>query len=143
MVSRGLFGWSPPHMQPLTPVSEVSEPPESPSPYMDSGLEAYPVEEDEPADEVEEVEPPPAAVPFSRLFACADWFDWFLMLVGALAAAAHGIALVVYLHYFGKSINLLSPRNLRHRTPDEIFYQFKLVSRNAASVELDFDCFAF
>lgn len=143
MVSRGLFGWSPPHMQPLTPVSEVSEPPESPSPYMDSGLEAYPVEEDEPADEVEEVEPPPAAVPFSRLFACADWFDWFLMLVGAVAAAAHGIALVVYLHYFGKSINLLSPRNLRHRTPDEIFYQFKLVSHNAASVELDFDCFAF
>ncbi|KAI0509871.1 hypothetical protein KFK09_010468 [Dendrobium nobile] len=125
MVSRGLFGWSPPHMQPLTPVSEVSEPPESPSPYMESGLEAFPVEDDGPVDEVEEVEPPPAAVPFSRLFACADWFDWFLMLIGALAAAAHGMALVIYLHYFGKSINLLSPRNLHNRTPDEIFDQFK------------------
>lgn len=31
--SRTLFGMSPPHIQPLTPVSEVSEPPESPSPY--------------------------------------------------------------------------------------------------------------
>lgn len=32
-LSRSLFGMSPPHIQPLTPVSEVSEPPESPSPY--------------------------------------------------------------------------------------------------------------
>lgn len=32
-LSRTLFGMSPPHIQPLTPVSEVSEPPESPSPY--------------------------------------------------------------------------------------------------------------
>lgn len=130
-------------MQPLTPVSEVSEPPESPSPYMESGLEAFPVEDDGPVDEVEEVEPPPAAVPFSRLFACADWFDWFLMLIGALAAAAHGMALVIYLHYFGKSINLLSPRNLHHSTPDEIFDQFKQVSYRASFMELDFHCFTF
>ncbi|XLR20437.1 hypothetical protein S83_048349 [Arachis hypogaea] len=39
MVSRELFGWSPPHIQPLTPVSEVSEPPESPSLYIDAGAE--------------------------------------------------------------------------------------------------------
>jgi hypothetical protein len=37
-ISRTLFGWSSPHIQPLTPVSEVSEPPESPSPYnLDTG----------------------------------------------------------------------------------------------------------
>ncbi|KAH7678000.1 Xenobiotic-transporting ATPase protein [Dioscorea alata] len=126
MVSRGLFGWSPPHMQPLTPVSEVSEPPESPSPFMDSGVEAMPVEDDGPVDEVEEIEPPPAAVPFSKLFACADGLDWVLMVVGSLAAAAHGAALVVYLHYFGKVINFLMyaeplPSGMSH----ELFDDFK------------------
>lgn len=41
-IPRTLFGWSPPHIQPLTPVSEVSEPPESPSPYpyLDGILES-------------------------------------------------------------------------------------------------------
>lgn len=105
MVSRGLFGWSPPHIQPLTPVSEVSEPPESPSPYLDLGAEtsaSQPMEVEEEMEEAEEIEPPPAAVPFSHLFACADRLDWFLMIVGSLAAAAHGTALVVYLHYFAK-----------------------------------------
>ncbi|KAK8928800.1 ABC transporter B family member 20 [Platanthera zijinensis] len=125
MGSRGLFGWSPPHMQPLTPVSEVSEPPESPSPYMDSGLESVALEDEGAVDEDgEEMEPPPAAVPFSRLFAYADGFDWFLMAVGALAAVAHGMALVVYLHFFGKSINLLNSNNLQ-KSNAEIFHQFK------------------
>lgn len=112
-MSRGLFGWSPPHIQPLTPVSEVSEPPESPSPYVDPSPDGpagtAPEVEDEVAEEEEdEIEPPPAAVPFSRLFACADRFDWLLMAVGSVAAAAHGAALVVYLHYFAKIIQLLS-----------------------------------
>ncbi|XP_014497738.1 ABC transporter B family member 20 [Vigna radiata var. radiata] len=110
MISRGLFGWSPPHVQPLTPVSEVSEPPESPSPYLDPGAEtsaSQQVELEEEMEEPEEIEPPPGAVPFSQLFACADRFDWFLMTVGSLAAAAHGTALVVYLHYFAKIIHVL------------------------------------
>ncbi|KAJ6690331.1 hypothetical protein OIU85_006587 [Salix viminalis] len=110
MISRGLFGWSPPHIQPLTPVSEVSEPPESPYPYLDNSVEASgeaQAEEEEEMEEAEEMEPPPAAVPFSRLFACADRLDWGLMIVGSLAAAAHGTALVVYLHYFGKIIGVL------------------------------------
>ncbi|KAK0592216.1 hypothetical protein LWI29_015237 [Acer saccharum] len=112
MISRGLFGWSPPHIQPLTPVSEVSEPPESPSPYLDPSAEAAAAaaaqeQEEEEMEEAEEMEPPPAAVPFSRLFACADRFDWVLMIVGSLAAAAHGTALVVYLHYFAKVIEVL------------------------------------
>ncbi|XVF83568.1 hypothetical protein PTKIN_Ptkin16aG0499700 [Pterospermum kingtungense] len=112
MISRGLFGWSPPHIQPLTPVSEVSEPPESPSPYLDTTAEAAAaaaaqVEAEEEMEEAEEMEPPPAAVPFSRLFACADKLDWALMIVGSLAAAAHGTALVVYLHYFAKIVHVL------------------------------------
>ncbi|TXG49709.1 hypothetical protein EZV62_025584 [Acer yangbiense] len=112
MISRGLFGWSPPHIQPLTPVSEVSEPPESPSPYLDPSAEAAAAaaaqeQEEEEMEEAEEMEPPPAAVPFSGLFACADRFDWVLMIVGSLAAAAHGTALVVYLHYFAKVIEVL------------------------------------
>ncbi|KAI3951638.1 hypothetical protein MKW92_002881 [Papaver armeniacum] len=117
MVSRGLFGWSPPHIQPLTPVSEVSEPPESPSPYItenNNNNEGNPQQvsleddEDEMDGEDDEMEPPPAAVPFSRLFVYADTFDWFLMVFGSVAAAAHGIALVVYLHFFGKVIHLMS-----------------------------------
>ncbi|CAI9767566.1 unnamed protein product [Fraxinus pennsylvanica] len=123
MISRGLFGWSPPHIQPLTPVSEVSEPPESPSPYLDaSAVDAVPVEmEDEIDAEADEIEPPPAAVPFSRLFAYADRLDWGLMVVGSLAAAAHGTALVVYLHYFAKIIQLL-----RHssESSDKLFDEF-------------------
>ncbi|KAK8593296.1 hypothetical protein V6N12_045379 [Hibiscus sabdariffa] len=111
MVSRGLFGWSPPHIQPLTPVSEVSEPPESPSPYLDTAAEASgdaaEVEAEEEMEEEEEIEQPPAAVPFSGLFACADRLDWVLMIVGSLAAAAHGTALVFYLHYFAKIIQVL------------------------------------
>ncbi|KAK1320771.1 ABC transporter B family member 6 [Acorus calamus] len=127
MISRGLFGWSPPHIQPLTPVSEVSEPPESPSPYLDANADATraaAAEEEaemEEDDEQEDAEPPPAAVPFSRLFACADRIDWALMAVGAVAAAAHGAALVVYLNYFGKVINLLS----LHRFDEKVFDEFK------------------
>eukprot|EP01018_Ginkgo_biloba_P020598 Gb_31652 [translate_table: standard] len=121
MISRGLFGWSPPHIQPLTPVSEVSEPPESPSPYLEASAEAIQVEDDGAVEETEEMEPPPAAVPFLRLFACADGLDWILMIVGSLAAAAHGAALVVYLHFFGKVINLLSSRSL---SQDQLFDEF-------------------
>ncbi|XP_024992522.1 ABC transporter B family member 6-like isoform X2 [Cynara cardunculus var. scolymus] len=122
MMARGLFGWSPPRQQPLTPVSEVSEPPESPSPYMDPGIDAVPPEVDDVMDETEEIEPPPEAVPFSRLFACADRLDWVLMVVGSVAAAAHGTALVVYLHYFAKIIQLLSHAD---ESPDMQFHRFK------------------
>jgi len=72
------------------------------------------VDDEVAEDEEDEIEPPPAAVPFSRLFACADHFDWLLMAVGSVAAAAHGAALVVYLHYFAKIIQLLSLKS-----PDE------------------------
>ncbi|KAM7272037.1 hypothetical protein ACFE04_031251 [Oxalis oulophora] len=121
MISRGLFGWSPPHIQPLTPVSEVSEPPESPSPYLDpsidtstgpgpagGGPQVDPYgDQDDPDGLDDDMEPPPAAVPFSKLFVCADRLDWGLMIVGSIAAAAHGTALVVYLHYFAKVVHVL------------------------------------
>ncbi|KAL6011236.1 ATP-binding cassette sub- B member 6, mitochondrial [Asimina triloba] len=125
MVSRGLFGWSPPHIQPLTPVSEVSEPPESPSPYLESSTEPVNVEDDGGGgiDDGEEIEPPPAAVPFSRLFACADGFDWVLMVVGSVAAAAHGTALVVYLHFFGKVLELLSREGVGKAWEEDAFQE--------------------
>ncbi|PWA88276.1 AAA+ ATPase domain-containing protein [Artemisia annua] len=56
MTSRGLFGWSPPCQQPLTSVSEVSEPPESSSPYMDITTEPIGPEVDDVEDEMEEIE---------------------------------------------------------------------------------------
>lgn len=129
MISRGLFGLSPPHIQPLTPVSEVSEPPESPSPYLDTSAEAAAAaaaaaqaEAEEEMEETEDMEPPPAAVPFTRLFACADRLDWCLMIVGSLAAAAHGTALVVYLHYFAKIVEVM---RIGHDRPEEQFERFK------------------
>lgn len=130
-ISRGLFGWSPPHVQPLTPVSEVSEPPESPSPYMDANAEAAAtaaaeMEEEMEDDGEDEMEPPPAAVPFSRLFACADRLDWFLMAVGSLAAAAHGTALVVYLHYFAKIIQLLASKSVSEEELHSRFIELAL-----------------
>lgn len=138
MVSRGLFGWSPPHVQPLTPVSEVSEPPESPSPYAtDAGADGAPPPpdasgalEDDDVDE-SDVVPPPIAAPFSRLFECADRFDWVLIVAGSVAAAAHGVALVVYLHFFGQAVNLLDSQRLRsalHGKDHELLHKFKEVS---------------
>jgi ATP-binding cassette subfamily B (MDR/TAP) protein 1 len=79
------------------------------------------MEVEEEMEEAEEMEPPPAAVPFSRLFACADRLDWVLMVVGSFAAAAHGTALVVYLHYFAKIIHLLKHQ---HEPPDVLFDKF-------------------
>jgi ATP-binding cassette subfamily B (MDR/TAP) protein 1 len=135
MVSRGLFGWSPPHVQPLTPVSEVSEPPESPSPYAaDTGADGVPLPADGvgPAEEDDmdesDVVPPPIAAPFSRLFECADRFDWVLIIAGSVAAAVHGVALVVYLHFFGKAVNLLDSQQLvsaLHGKNDELLEKFK------------------
>ena len=110
MLPRSLLGLPPQSVQPLTPVSEVSEPPESPSPYLDVGEEPVPIDEDGILDE-DEVEIPPAAVPFFRLFAYATPFDWFLMVIATTAAAAHGAALPIYLHFFGKIINMLDQQD--------------------------------
>lgn len=141
MISRGLFGWSPPHIQPLTPVSEVSEPPESPSPYLDPGAEnggtgmAAQAEDEEEMEEQEEMEPPPAAVPFSQLFACADRFDWVLMIFGSVAAFAHGTALIVYLHYFAKIIQVLAfTTESGHRIPEDQFNRLVEVCQLAYGV---------
>ncbi|KAK7270087.1 hypothetical protein RIF29_22986 [Crotalaria pallida] len=118
MIQRGLFEWTPAHVRPLTPVTEVSEPQESVSPYSHSHQEEM--------EEPEEMEPPPAAVPFSRLFACADRFDWFLMIVGSIAAAVHGTALVVYLHYFAKVIHHMHPqRGSSSEESEEQFHKLK------------------
>jgi ATP-binding cassette, subfamily B (MDR/TAP), member 1 len=142
MASRGIFGWSPPHVQPLTPVSEVSEPPESPSPYVDpsadggtGGLD----DEQGPSgadDDMDESEPPPATVPFKQLFRFADRFDWLLMLVGGVAAAAHGMALVVYLHFFGTTINLLHHReSLYHNIKEVSVFDLVLLYNHVCFVE--------
>ncbi|KAI3517320.1 hypothetical protein L1887_16534 [Cichorium endivia] len=121
MVSRSLFGWSPPRQQPLTPLTEGSEC-ASPYGYGDTSNDAVPTLIDDVVEEPEEIESPPETVPFSRLFACADRLDWVLMVVGSVAAAAHGTALVVYLHYFAKIIQLLSHGD---ESSDLLFHRFK------------------
>lgn len=51
--------------------------------------------------------PPPPSVPYYRLFSHADALDYALMLLGSLAAAAHGISMPVFLVYLGKLIDSL------------------------------------
>nr|GEZ54125.1 AAA+ ATPase domain-containing protein [Tanacetum cinerariifolium] len=77
---------------------------------------------DDVEDEMEEIEAAPEAVAFSRLFACADKFDWCLMVTGSVAAAAHGTALVIYLHYFAKIVELLGRDG---ESEEELFHRFK------------------
>ncbi|KAK9061212.1 hypothetical protein SSX86_018392 [Deinandra increscens subsp. villosa] len=118
MISTGLFGWSPPHIQHLSPVTEVSERPDEPplthsQDVIDDGLPVT-------ADDMRE--PPPDAVPFSKLFVCADRLDWVLMVVGSVAAVVHGTALVIYLHYFAKIAHLLGRG---HEDSDVLFDRFK------------------
>ncbi|KAG2402786.1 ABC transporter B family member 20 [Vigna angularis] len=76
------------------------------------------------------VEPSPVAVSFSKLFACADRFDWFLMTVGSLAAVAHGTALIIYLHYFAKIIHVLR-MDLKLGMSHEQFNRFTEKERRA------------
>ncbi|XP_024965312.1 ABC transporter B family member 20-like [Cynara cardunculus var. scolymus] len=116
-----MFGWTPPHgVGPLTPVSENSEVPDSPLPYLDTTTSRrnFPEKNDDIEEEDEVI--PPSAVPFTALFACADGFDWILIAVGSLAAVVHGASLAVYLHLFGKIIHLLS----FHSNADELFNHF-------------------
>ncbi|XP_024526163.1 ABC transporter B family member 20 [Selaginella moellendorffii] len=119
MLNKGLFGWSPPHIQPLTPVSEVSEPPESPSPYLDAGGDAIPVDDDVLEDE-EDIDFSPVAVSFFKLFVYAGTWDWVLMILGTLASAVHGAALPVYLHFFGKILNCYRHRTSQARVYDDL-----------------------
>lgn len=47
------------------------------------------------------------SIPFYKLFSYADKLDYFLMLVGALGAAAHGAAVPVFFIFFGKLIDAM------------------------------------
>ena len=90
----------------------MSELPKSPLLYLDQSANtaAQQLEQEDEIDEPEEIEPPSAVVPFSRLFACVDNLDWALMFIGSFVAASHSTALVVYLHYFAKIVHILSIR---------------------------------
>eukprot|EP00250_Pteridium_aquilinum_P022328 c25352_g1_i3 orf=1-3525(-) len=46
-------------------------------------------------------------VPFYKLFSYADAWDYILMIVGALAAGAHGVSLPVFFIYFGRLLHSL------------------------------------
>jgi ATP-binding cassette subfamily B (MDR/TAP) protein 1 len=110
---------------------------------MDLGAEtsaSQQMEAEEEMEEMEDIEPPPASVPFSQLFACADRFDWFLMVVGSIAAAAHGTALVVYLHYFAKVIRVpqYQQEDQFHRFK-EVRFRFVLLSFFLFFFFLDFN----
>ncbi|GMP95459.1 hypothetical protein CsSME_00044503 [Camellia sinensis var. sinensis] len=49
----------------------------------------------------------PKKVPLMRLFAFADAFDYFLMIVGSIGACIHGASVPVFFIFFGKLINVV------------------------------------
>lgn len=46
-------------------------------------------------------------VPFLKLFAFADFWDYVLMGIGSLGACAHGASVPVFFIFFGKLINVM------------------------------------
>eukprot|EP00250_Pteridium_aquilinum_P022329 c25352_g1_i4 orf=3-1601(-) len=50
-------------------------------------------------------------VPFHKLFSYADAWDYILMIVGALAAGAHGASLPVFFIYFSKLLQTIGGAN--------------------------------
>ncbi|KAL4199569.1 hypothetical protein AMTRI_Chr03g145570 [Amborella trichopoda] len=67
-------------------------------------------------------------VPFFKLFAFADKWDWVLMAIGSLGACAHGASVPVFFIFFGKLINIIG-----------IAYLFpRSVSDRVAKYSLDF-----
>ncbi|KAM0934126.1 putative ABC-type xenobiotic transporter [Dioscorea sansibarensis] len=59
-------------------------------------------------------------VPFAKLFAFADGWDYLLMTVGSLGACVHGASVPVFFIFFGKLINIIGvaylfPATVSHR----------------------------
>lgn len=52
-----------------------------------------------------EKKPVGGSVSIFKLFAFADTFDWLLIFIGTVGAAAHGCALPVFFLFFGKLLN--------------------------------------
>ena len=48
-----------------------------------------------------------SSIPYNKLFAHADVFDYVLMFVGGVGAIVHGIALPIFFIFFGKLIDSL------------------------------------
>ncbi|XP_068634125.1 ABC transporter B family member 2-like [Aristolochia californica] len=68
-------------------------------------------------DEEEEAE---KKVPFLKLFAFADFYDYVLMVIGSLGACVHGASVPVFFIFFGKLINIIGiaylfPASVSHR----------------------------
>jgi ATP-binding cassette subfamily B (MDR/TAP) protein 1 len=59
-------------------------------------------------------------VPFWKLFAFADFYDYVLMGLGSLGACVHGASVPVFFIFFGKLINIIGlaylfPKEASHR----------------------------
>ncbi|RRT65261.1 hypothetical protein B296_00015916, partial [Ensete ventricosum] len=59
-------------------------------------------------------------VPFLKLFAFADTWDYVLMALGSIGACAHGASVPIFFIFFGKLINIIGvaflfPTTVSHR----------------------------
>ncbi|XP_043716624.1 ABC transporter B family member 2-like [Telopea speciosissima] len=84
--------------------------------------------EGEEEEEEEQKEQKSHKVPFLKLFAFADFWDYILMFLGSIGACVHGTSVPVFFIFFGKLINIIG-----------IAYLFPAsVSHKVAKYSLDF-----
>ncbi|KAI5063452.1 hypothetical protein GOP47_0021999 [Adiantum capillus-veneris] len=76
------------------------------------------------------------SISFFKLFNYADSLDWFLMLIGALGAAAHGAAVPVFFIFFGKLIDTLGspPTNLADLSHEAAKYSIEFIYLSIAAM---------
>ncbi|XAR54796.1 Xenobiotic-transporting ATPase [Bertholletia excelsa] len=73
-------------------------------------------------------------VPFLKLFAFADAYDYFLMFVGSIGACVHGASVPVFFIFFGKLINIIGLAYLfpKEAAPKVAKYSLDLVYLSVA-----------
>lgn len=85
-----------------------------------SGIEAVAVNDTKTKEGEEEEKKKPKIVPFFKLFAFADAYDYLLMFIGSVGACIHGASVPVFFIFFGKLINIIGmaylfPTEASHR----------------------------
>lgn len=88
---------------------------------MSNGVESFSINgQDKKWNKKEEEEEAKKKVPFFKLFAFADFYDYVLMAIGSLGACVHGASVPVFFIFFGKLINIIGiaylfPASVSHR----------------------------
>lgn len=94
------------------------------------GKQAFPLGGMGGKEDGKEGEGPKKKVPFFKLFAFADFYDYVLMAIGSLGACVHGASVPVFFIFFGKLINIIGiaylfPASVSHRVAKVSFHRIR------------------